>query len=110
LVRVTTPAEHKRLQDRINAMYIDKLDGLVDTAFYDRMSNQWREEQNRRQRDRTPPERGQTLQGRRRCASRPRPQRSRLFAEQEPRENGAGDKAKSAKTEIWLGDLDSNQD
>jgi hypothetical protein len=23
---------------------------------------------------------------------------------------GAGDKAKSAKTEIWLGDLDSNQD
>ena len=44
-------AEHKRLQDRINALYVDKLDGLVDTAFYDRMSNQWREEQNRCQRE-----------------------------------------------------------
>jgi len=44
-------AEFKRLQDRINAMYVDKLDGLVDTAFYERMSNQWREEQNRCQRE-----------------------------------------------------------
>lgn len=43
--------ELKRLQDRINAMYVDKLDGLVDTAFYDRMSNQWREEQARCQRE-----------------------------------------------------------
>jgi site-specific DNA recombinase len=40
-------AEYKRLQDRINAMYVDKLDGLVETAFFERMSNQWREEQNR---------------------------------------------------------------
>ncbi len=32
-------------------MYVDKLDGLVDTAFFDRMSNQWREEQNRCQRE-----------------------------------------------------------
>jgi len=40
-------AEYKRLQDRINAMYVDKLDGLVDTAFFEEMSNQWREEQNR---------------------------------------------------------------
>ena len=44
-------AEYKRLQDRINAMYVDKLDGLVDTAFFERMSNQWREEQNRCQRE-----------------------------------------------------------
>jgi hypothetical protein len=44
-------AEHKRLQDRINAMYVDKLDGLVDTAFYEKMSNQWRDEQNRCQRE-----------------------------------------------------------
>ena len=44
-------AEYKRLQDRINAMYVDKLDGLVDAAFFDRMSNQWREEQNRCQRE-----------------------------------------------------------
>ena len=40
-------AEYKRLQDRINAMYVDKLDGLIDTAFFEKMSNQWREEQNR---------------------------------------------------------------
>ena len=40
-------AEYRRLQDRINAMYVDKLDGLVDAAFFERMSNQWRDEQNR---------------------------------------------------------------
>jgi site-specific DNA recombinase len=40
-------AEQKRLGDRINAMYLDKLDGRVDTAFFDRMSAEWREEQNR---------------------------------------------------------------
>src|SRR6202023_4446977 len=38
---------YKRLHDRINAMYVDKLDGLIDTAFFEKMSNQWREEQNR---------------------------------------------------------------
>ena len=35
-------AEHKRLGDRINAMYVDKLDGRVDTAFFDKMSAEWR--------------------------------------------------------------------
>src|SRR5258705_3106764 len=44
-------AEYKRLNDRIHAMYVDKLDGLVDTAFFEKMSNQWREEQNRCQRE-----------------------------------------------------------
>jgi site-specific DNA recombinase len=44
-------AGYKRIQDRINAMYVDKLDGLVDTAFFERMSNPWREEQNRCQRE-----------------------------------------------------------
>ena len=44
-------AEYNRLNDRIHAMYVDKLDGLVDMAFYDRMSNQWREEQNCCQRE-----------------------------------------------------------
>ena len=39
--------EHKRLGDRINAMYLDKLDGRVDDAFFDKTSAQWREEQNR---------------------------------------------------------------
>lgn len=43
--------EYQRLQDRINAMYVDKLDGVVDTAFFDKMSSQWREEQNRCQRE-----------------------------------------------------------
>jgi site-specific DNA recombinase len=40
-------AEHKRLNERIHAMYVDKLDGLVDAAFFERTANQWREEQNR---------------------------------------------------------------
>ena len=40
-------AEHKRLGDRINAMYLDKLDGRVDGAFFDEMSAEWRVEQNR---------------------------------------------------------------
>ena len=44
-------AETKRLNDRIHAMYVDKLDGLVDTAFFEKMSNQWREEQARCQRE-----------------------------------------------------------
>ena len=32
-------------------MYADKLDGLIDAAFFQKMSNQWREEQDRRRRD-----------------------------------------------------------
>ena len=40
-------AEYKRLQNRVHAMYVDKLDGVVDAAFFDQMSNQWRAEQNR---------------------------------------------------------------
>jgi site-specific DNA recombinase len=44
-------AECKRLSDRIHAMYVDKLDGLVDTALFEKMSNQWREEQSRCQRE-----------------------------------------------------------
>jgi site-specific DNA recombinase len=38
-------AEHKRLQDRIHAMYVDKLDGVIDSAFYERMSSGWRDDQ-----------------------------------------------------------------
>jgi site-specific DNA recombinase len=44
-------AEYKRFDDRIHAMYVDKLDGMVDLAFFEKMSNQWREEQNRCQRE-----------------------------------------------------------
>jgi site-specific DNA recombinase len=44
-------AECKRLDDRIHAMYADKLDGLIDAAFFQKMSNQWREERDRCRRD-----------------------------------------------------------
>ena len=44
-------AEYDRLQNRIHAMYVDKLDGKVDGVFFEQMSNQWREEQDRCQRE-----------------------------------------------------------
>jgi site-specific DNA recombinase len=40
-------AEYRRLQNRIEAMYVDKLDGRVDTAFFDRKAAEWRAEQGR---------------------------------------------------------------
>ena len=44
-------AEHKRLGDRINAMYVDKLDGKIGGDFYDKFAGEWREEQFRLQRE-----------------------------------------------------------
>jgi site-specific DNA recombinase len=44
-------AEHTRLGNRINAMYIDKLDGKIGGDFYDQKAGEWREEQRRLQRD-----------------------------------------------------------
>jgi site-specific DNA recombinase len=44
-------AEYDRLQNRIHAMYVDKLDGKVDDAFFERMSGEWRAEQDRCQRE-----------------------------------------------------------
>jgi hypothetical protein len=38
-------AEYARLQKRIEAMYIDKLDGRVGGAFYEAKSSEWRAEQ-----------------------------------------------------------------
>ena len=38
-------AECERLQNRVHAMYIDKLDGRIDRSFYAQMSEQWRVEQ-----------------------------------------------------------------
>jgi site-specific DNA recombinase len=38
-------AAYDRLQARIDAMYIDKLDGRIGGDFFDRMAGQWREEQ-----------------------------------------------------------------
>ena len=44
-------AEHDRLQARIDAMYIDKLDDKIDGDFFDKMAGQWREAQTRCLRD-----------------------------------------------------------
>ena len=80
-------AEYNLPNDCIHAMYVDKLDGLVDMAFYDRMSNRWCEEQTRCQReierrqnaDKSYLEEGVALLDLARNAQR-------LFAKQEPRE------------------------
>jgi site-specific DNA recombinase len=40
-------AEYTRLQNRVEAMYMDKLDGQVDTVFFDRKAAEWRAEQGR---------------------------------------------------------------
>lgn len=37
--------EHRRIQDRIDAMYMDKLDGRIDTEFFDRQAAEWRTQQ-----------------------------------------------------------------
>jgi site-specific DNA recombinase len=39
--------EYDRLEKRIQAMYVDKLDGRVDSVFFGRMSVEWRAEQDR---------------------------------------------------------------
>jgi site-specific DNA recombinase len=143
-------AEHKRLQARIDGMYIDKLDGKIGDDFFDRMARQWREEQSRclndierhQSAEQSYMDEGVQLLELARNAQG-------LFAKQEPREKrrllnfllsnctwedgevvaafrqpfdllaetavlasqaGVGDTARTAKTEIWLGDLDSNQD
>ena len=40
-------AEYKRLENRINAMYVDKLDRKITDQFFDTMSREWRHEQSR---------------------------------------------------------------
>ena len=37
--------EYNRFQNRIDAMYVDKLDGRIDAAFFDRKASEWRSEQ-----------------------------------------------------------------
>ena len=37
--------EYQKLQDRIDAMYVDKLDGKVPLEFFDRKNSDWRGEQ-----------------------------------------------------------------
>ena len=142
-------AEHKRLGERINAMYIDKLDGKIGGDFYDRFAGEWREEQSRLQRaiDRhESAEQSYMDEGVKLLELAQRAQR--LFERQEPRQKrrllnfllsnctwADGEMtatfrqpfdllaetttaaarqepvtmANSVKSEIWLGDLDSNQ-
>ncbi|MBI4871321.1 MAG: recombinase family protein [Candidatus Riflebacteria bacterium] len=38
-------AQQARLQNRIDAMYVDKLDGKIDAAFFDKKATEWRREQ-----------------------------------------------------------------
>ena len=42
--------EYTRLEGRIHAMYVDKLDGKIDVGFFDSKAREWREEQDRIQR------------------------------------------------------------
>jgi site-specific DNA recombinase len=44
-------AEYDQLQNRIDAMSVHKLDGRVDAAFFERISTEWRTEQERCQRE-----------------------------------------------------------
>ena len=44
-------AEYDRLQNRIHAAYVDKLDGTIDSAFFEKISGEWRIEQDRCMRD-----------------------------------------------------------
>jgi hypothetical protein len=44
-------AEYDRLQNRVHAAYVDKLDGRIDAALFDRMSSEWRRDQERCLRD-----------------------------------------------------------
>ncbi len=39
--------EADRMQRRLDALYIDRLDGKIDKAFYERMLEEWREERDR---------------------------------------------------------------
>ncbi len=44
-------AEHDRLQNRIHAAYVDKLDGTIEATFFEKVSKGWRAEQERCLRD-----------------------------------------------------------
>lgn len=44
-------AEYRKLQDRIDAMYVDKLDGRINAAFFDQKAAEWRSGQDRIMRD-----------------------------------------------------------
>src|SRR5262249_12464429 len=80
-------AESSRIQTRIDAMYVDKLDGVIDAGFFERKAAEWRVEQQdlaqriaqHQQADQTYLEAGVQLLGLSRRAAE-------LFARQEPKE------------------------
>jgi site-specific DNA recombinase len=39
--------DHRRIQERIDAMYLDKLDGRIDANFFDCKASEWRAQQTR---------------------------------------------------------------
>lgn len=39
-------ADHQRIQNRLDVLYEDKLDGRIDTAFFDRKAKEFRAQQN----------------------------------------------------------------
>ena len=43
--------EYDRLQNRIHAAYVDKLDGIIGAEFFEKMSAEWRADQDRCLRD-----------------------------------------------------------
>lgn len=45
LARLQT--EHDRIEARLHAMYVDKLDGRINAALFDKLSADWRREQDR---------------------------------------------------------------
>ena len=40
-------AQYVKLEDRLDAMYVDKLDGRIEVTFFDRKASEWRAEQHR---------------------------------------------------------------
>ena len=141
--------EYDRLQNRIHAAYVDKLDGIIGAEFFEKMSAEWRADQDRWLRDigrHQSADQSYLEDGV--CLIELAQNAQRLFAKQEAREkrrllnflvsncswqDGAlsvtfrqpfdllaetaaiaahsaiDNGANSAKNEIWLGDLDSNQ-
>jgi site-specific DNA recombinase len=41
----TLQKQYHKLQHRLDAMYVDKLDGTISPAFFDQKSSEWRSEQ-----------------------------------------------------------------
>ncbi len=40
-------SEYQRLQSRLHAIYVDKLEGVIDKHFFEKLSNDWRSEQSK---------------------------------------------------------------